>query len=219
MVPPMSAAASGSSTGRAALATALSASLATALLSALFAAGAEAAEEPALFGFGRQEIGFSLGYGDGASITSSGRVEGRLVQELVLLGHWQIALSREPLRPAWYKGMLSLRIEPHVIVNFEPRTGVAGGAAAMLRYEWTRFDTRPFVEGGAGIIGLDFDVFDQADGLAFDPTLGAGVIHRFDDHWSLQLALRFQHISNAFTEYPNGGIEAFQYLLGGAYRF
>lgn len=180
---------------------------------------AAASDDPPLFGIGPYELGLSIGYGDGSSITSTGRVEGKLVQELVIVGHWSIALNREPIRPAFYKGVLSLRIEPSLIINFTPRTGVAGGAAAMLRYELTRWGrTRPYLEGGAGIIGLSFSLFDQADGLAFNPTAGVGVVHRFDDRWSLQLACRFQHISNAFTQFPNGGIEAFQYLAGFSYR-
>ena len=89
----------------------------------------------------------------------------------------------------------------------------------MLRYELTRWGrTRPYLEGGAGIIGLSFDLADQADGLAFNPTAGVGLVHRLSDRLTLDVACRFQHISNAFTAYPNGGIEAFQYLAGISYR-
>ena len=196
--------------------------LALALLIVLVpGAGRADGDDPGrFFRLGPQSIGLTLGYGHGASITSTGRFEGKRVRELVIVANWQIALTRPPIRPAWYKGILALRIEPSVIVNFEPRTGAAGGAAAMLRYELTRWGgTRPFLEGGAGIIGLDFDLFDQADGLAFNPTAGLGVSHRLGSRWSVELSCRFQHISNAFTKEPNGGIEAFQYLAGASYRF
>jgi len=189
-------------------------------MAALLGAGSARADGAApLFRIGPHDLGLSIGYGHGSSITSTGRIEGKLVRELVVVGVWRIALTREPLEPALYKGVLSLRIEPSLIVNFEPRGGVAGGAAAMLRYELTRWGrTRPYLEGGAGIIGLSFDLADQADGLAFNPTAGVGLVHRLSDRLTLDVACRFQHISNAFTAYPNGGIEAFQYLAGISYR-
>ena len=191
-----------------------------AAMAALLGAGSARADGDApLFRIGPHDLGLSIGYGHGSSITSTGRIEGKLVRELVVVGVWRIALTREPREPALYKGVLSLRIEPSLIVNFEPRGGVAGGAAAMLRYELTRWGrTRPYLEGGAGIIGLSFDLFDQADGLAFNPTAGVGLVHRLSDRLTLDVACRFQHISNAFTAYPNGGIEAFQYLAGVSYR-
>lgn len=183
-------------------------------------ARAEASGSPPLFGLGPQSAGLAVGYGHGTSITSSGRFEGRDVNELVVVAHWQIALTRAPIEPAWYKGVLALRLEPSLLVNFSPRTGVAGGMGALLRYRLTRWgDTRPFIEGGAGIIGLDFDIVDQADGLAFNPTAGVGVEQRLGEHLCLELAWRFQHISNAYTQSPNGGIDAFQYLAGVAWRF
>jgi len=189
-------------------------------MAALLGAGSARADGDApLFRIGPHDLGLSIGYGHGSSITSTGRIEGKLVRELVVVGVWRIALTREPLEPALYKGVLSLRIEPSLIVNFEPRGGGAGGAAAMLRYELTRWGrTRPYLEGGAGIIGLSFDLADQADGLAFNPTAGVGLVHRLSDRLTLDVACRFQHISNAFTAYPNGGIEAFQYLAGISYR-
>jgi hypothetical protein len=183
-------------------------------------AGAEDdAARPGLFVLGPQDVGISLGYGHGTSITTSGRIEGKNVDELVVVGHWQIELTRRPIEPAWYKGVLALRIEPLLLVNFSPRTGVAGGAGAIFRYQLTRWErTRPFVEAGAGLIGLDFDVVDQADGLAFTPTASLGVQHRLNERLSLEVVCRFQHISNAYTQRPNGGIDAFQYLLGATWH-
>jgi hypothetical protein len=173
-----------------------------------------------LFSFGAQQIGFSTGYGQGVAITTAGAIDGQNVSELVLVAHWQIAVTRAPIDPAWYKGVLALRIEPSLLVEFGPHDGVAGGVAAMLRYELTRWgETIPYFEAGAGIIGLDFGLVEQADGLAFNPTAGIGVLRRFGDHWALDVAVRFQHVSNAYTQFPNGGFDTFQYLAGLAYRF
>jgi len=177
-------------------------------------------DRPRFFVLGTQQVGMTAGYGQGVSVTTAGAIEGKQVSELVLVGHWQIDVTRTPLEPAWYKGVLALRIEPSLLVNFRPRDGVAGGVAAMLRYQLTRWgDTMPYFEAGAGIIGLDFDLLEQADGLAFNPTAGAGVIHRLRGDWWLDLEVRFQHVSNAYTRFPNGGFDTFQYLAGIAYRF
>lgn len=184
-------------------------------------APATAAEDgPRFFVLGRQQVGMAAGYGQGVSVTTAGAIEGKQVSELVLVGHWQIDVTRDPIEPAWYKGVLGLRIEPSLLINFRPRDGVAGGVAAMLRYQLTRWgDTRPYFEAGAGIIGLDFGLFEQADGLAFNPTAGAGVLRRLRGGWWLDLEVRFQHVSNAYTQIPNGGFDTFQYLAGIAYRF
>jgi opacity protein-like surface antigen len=181
---------------------------------------ADADEDPDFFVLGAQQIGFSTGYGHGVSVTTAGAYEGNRVSELVLVGHWQIDVTRSPITPAWYKGVLALRIEPSLLVNFRPSSGVAGGVAAMLRYQWTRWgSTIPYFEAGAGIIGLDFDLYEQADGLAFNPTAGVGVVQHLGEHWAVDLEVRFQHVSNAYTQYPNGGFDTFQYLAGIAYRF
>jgi opacity protein-like surface antigen len=183
-------------------------------------ARADAGDPPRFFGLGAQQIGFSAGYGHGVSVTTAGAIEGNEVSELVLVGHWQIDVTRSPITPAWYKGVLALRIEPSLLVNFRPQSGVAGGVAALLRYQLTRWGgTIPYFEAGAGIIGLDFDLYEQADGLAFNPTAGIGVVRHLGDHWSADLEVRFQHVSNAYTQDPNGGFDTFQYLAGVAYRF
>ena len=194
--------------------------LAVALTSVCLGASADARKEDGLFVLGPQDIGVSIGYGRGASVSSSGRLEGKDVRELVVALHWQIELTRRPQDPAWYEGVVSLRVEPTLLANFRPRNGVAGGVGGMLRYQLLRWSpVIPFVEGGAGIIGLSFDIADQADGLAFIPTAGAGVVYRLGERVSVQATVRFQHISNAYTRRPNGGIETFQFLLGTAYHF
>lgn len=183
-------------------------------------ARARADDDSGFFVLGAQQVGFASGYGQGVSVTTAGAYEGHDVSELVLVGHWQIDVTRPPITPAWYKGVLALRIEPSLLVNFRPRNGVAGGVAAMLRYQWTRWGgTLPYFEAGAGIIGLDFDLYEQADGLAFNPTAGVGVVQHLGEHWAVDLEVRFQHVSNAYTQYPNGGFDTFQYLAGVAYRF
>jgi opacity protein-like surface antigen len=175
---------------------------------------------PPLFGFGPQQVGLVLGYGRGIKFAGSGRTEGHQVRELIILPYWQIELTRRPVEPAWYEGTLGFRAEATILVNFAPRTGVAGGLGLLLRYSWTRWDPIiPYVQAGGGVIELDFDLAKQADGFAFIPQGGLGLVYRLDPHLSFDLGFRFHHISNADTHQPNGGIDTLQVLAGAAYHF
>jgi len=175
---------------------------------------------PPLFGFGPQQVGLVLGYGQGIKFLGSGRTEGHQVRELIILPYWQIELTRPPVESDWYKGTLGFRAEATILVNFAPRSGVAGGLGLLLRYSLTRWDpVIPYVQAGAGVIGLDFDLAKQADGLAFIPQAGLGLVYRLDPHLSFDLGFRFHHISNANTQNPNGGIDTLQVLAGAAYHF
>lgn len=179
----------------------------------------EAADRDAIFGFGPQQIGLSLGYAHGVDFANSGVIEGHRIRALVVLPHWQIDLTRQLAKRSWYGGVLSFRTEATLLVNFEPRSGVAGGLGLLLRYGFLGAGrTYPYLQGGAGVIGLDFDLADQADGLAFIPQAGVGLIHRLGDRFSLDFGFRFHHISNAYTQSPNGGIDTLQVLLGVAYQ-
>jgi opacity protein-like surface antigen len=178
------------------------------------------AEQAPLFLFGPQQVGLLLGYGSGVAFAGSGQLEGHQVQELIILPYWQIELSRRPLEPAWYKGTLGFRAEGTVLINFSPRFGVAGGIGLLLRYSWTRWDPFiPYFQAGAGVIGLDFDLYEQADGLAFIPQVGVGLVYQLNRRVTFDLGFRFHHISNAFTQFPNGGIDTLQVLAGAAYHF
>ena len=175
---------------------------------------------PPLFDFGPQQVGLLLGYGHGIKFLGSGRTEGHQVRELIMLPYWQIELTRPPVESDWYKGTLGFRAEATILVNFAPRSGVAGGLGLLLRYSLTRWDPIiPYVQAGAGVIGLDFDLAKQADGLAFIPQAGLGLVYRQGPHLSFDLGFRFHHISNAETKNPNGGIDTLQVLAGAAYHF
>jgi len=173
-----------------------------------------------LFMWGGHQLGLTLGYGHGVSFAGSGAIEGHRVRELILLPHYQIALTRPPLSRAWYRGQLSFRAEATLIVNFEPHTGVAGGLGLLLRYHFLSLGPwRPYIEGGAGFLGLDLDLADQVDGFAFQPQGGVGLLYAMSPRTSVELGTRFHHISNAFTRSPNGGIDSMQVLFGVTHHF
>ncbi len=192
-------------------------------VSALLASGslparAGAGDAP-FFLFGPQEVGLAAGYGHGIEATASDRLEAHEVRELVVRPHWQIELTRRPDEPAWYGGALALRLEGTILANFEPKTGVAGGAGLLFRYNFLRWQPIvPYFQAGAGVMDLAFDLVDQADGLAFTPEGGAGFCYRIGPHVAVDAGARFHHISNANSHLPNGGIDSLQFMLGLVYH-
>jgi opacity protein-like surface antigen len=180
----------------------------------------ETADRPPLFRFGPHQVGLSLGYGHGVKFAHSGVIEGHRVRELIVASHWQVDVTRRLAEHSWYGGVLALRAEGTLFVNFEPRSGVAGGLGLLLRYDFRGAGKAyPYVQAGAGVIGLDFDLADQDDGFAFIPQGGVGLVYRLSDRISFDLGVRFHHISNAYTHAPNGGIDTLQFLAGAAYHF
>ena len=187
------------------------------------AAGGDAEETPdraGLFRLGPHQVGLSLGYGHGVTWANSGLIEGGRVRELVVAPHWQVDVTRPLAEHSWYGGVLALRAEGTLLVNFEPRSGVAGGVGLLLRYDFREAErVRPYVQAGLGLLGLDFDLADQDDGFAFTVQGGAGLVYRWSDRISFDWGVRFHHISNAYTAAPNGGIDTLQLLVGAAYHF
>jgi hypothetical protein len=184
-------------------------------------AESEAEESPpALFVVGPRTAGLALGYGHGVSVIAAGEFESSRARMLLVVPHWQMDMTRPPLHPAWYKGSLAIRLEPTFAVNFRPRSGYLIGLNMLLRYRFLRWESvAPYLELGAGPAYIDLDIRDQIDGFAFIPTAGAGVTWRTWERVSLELGVRLQHISNAYTRRPNGGVDTVQVLLGAAYHF
>ena len=178
------------------------------------------AEDARFFLLGPREMGLAAGYGHGVEVTNSDRLEANGVRELVVRPHWQIEVTRRPDEPAWYAGALALRLEGTILANFEPKTGVAAGVGLLFRYNLLRWQPFvPYLQAGAGVMDLAFDLVDQADGLVFTPEGGGGFCYRIGPDVSVDAGVRFHHISNANSEMPNGGIDSLQFMLGLVYHF
>jgi opacity protein-like surface antigen len=192
----------------------------SALLASAWLPARACAEDASFFLLGPREVGLAAGYGHGIEATNSGRLEANDVRELVVRPHWQIELTRRPEEPAWYGGALALRIEGTILTNFEPKRGVAAGVGSLFRYNLLRWQPFvPYLQVGAGVMDLAFDLVDQADGLAFTLEGGGGLCYRIAPDLSMDASLRFHHISNANREMPNGGIDSLQFMLGLVYHF
>lgn len=169
-----------------------------------------------LFGLGRQKIGLAVGYGFGIPLggTKGGDVEE--IQYTYVAPHWGIGISNPMGGDSWYRGNVELLMEGAFIINFEPKSGFAGGATAMLRYNFLPGGNFiPFIELGGGIVSLDFDLQDeQSDGFNFTPQGGVGFHYFVSERTALTAQWRLHHISNAGIDEPNDGINSSLFLIG-----
>lgn len=171
----------------------------------------EPSSHPRRFGYG-----IALGYG--AGIAPRDKQRGRDVSDVQTLSiepGMRIRIAQAGDGSAWYHGRLDGTLAGLVLLNFEPQSGVGGGALAGLRY-LLRPDARlqPWCGGAIGVGGIDFDLQSQADGLAFFIQAGFGARWRLDEQRSISGGLRWLHVSNAQTEAPNAGIGTLGFALG-----
>jgi opacity protein-like surface antigen len=198
--------------------------LALALLNvapAVGAAGSDGSGEdvaPAPFRRGAWQVSLAAGYGDGLDFGAdeSGDVELAAVAPQVGVGLTDVVGGG-----ALHRGQLALLAEGTYLDAFEPRDGHAAGAALLLRYHWLGLSERfvPFVQAGAGMVELDFDLADQEDGFNFTLQAGVGVLYRVGRRAAVTAEWRLHHISNAGLDAPNDGINTGQVLIGASFFF
>jgi len=173
-----------------------------------------AASDPleAPFGRGRLNVGVSVGWGHGFERAEDPQDDVRM---LAFMARTAVGLTDPVGGDAWYRGNVDLAIEPQFLANLDPEGGFAGGLSLLLRYHFLAGERLvPFVSGGGGAIGLDFDGQRQDDGFNFILQGGIGA------HWMLseQLAItvdgRWHHISNAGLRSPNEGIDSALGMVG-----
>lgn len=184
--------------------------------------GAGAEELPhAHVSAGDIQVGASTGYGFGfvrAPAYRGGETDD--VDAVPLFPQIGYRLTDRLGGDAWYAGSFEVLLEGILLWQTEPHSGFAGGAGLLFRYDLLSVPyVIPFAEIGGGMMDLDFDLNDQADGFNFSLHGGAGVRYFFDPNWSVSLVGRWQHISNAGTTLPNDGIDMLQPLLGVSYVF
>lgn len=120
----------------------------------------------------------------------------------------------------WYAGSFEVLLEGILLRQTQPHSGFGGGAGLLFRYDLLSVPyVIPFGEIGGGMLDLDFELDDQADGFNFSLHGGVGVRYFFTPNWSASLAYRWQHISNAGTTLPNDGIDLHEPLFGLSYVF
>ncbi len=199
-------------------------SIALILLSAFACAcastsGAPIDREASPFGFGKRQLSLSGGYAVGIDHTSSGR-DVDDVRYAATTARFGAGITNPLGGDAWYRGNLDLFGEATFLTETEPNSGYAAGGGLLLRYNWLRNERFvPFVNVGAGLLNLDFDLESQSDGITFLLEAGVGSHFFLTRGWSLTAEWRFQHLSNARIRMPNHGINANVFLLGTSFFF
>ncbi len=161
------------------------------------------------FGRGRQHVGLQLGYGEGFSLGFTGEGDTQDVQYLGVFPRWGIGITDPFAEDSWARGNLDLLVEGSFLANFDPSGGHFAGGQLLLRYNWLRWERIvPYIEVGAGMGHLDFDLRDQDDGFNFVLAGGLGLQYFVSERVSLDAAWRYHHISNAGSRSPNDGINA-----------
>ncbi len=175
---------------------------------------AQVAERASFFRFGRQSLGFGAGYGFPLLLNANRIDDVDDVRFLYLGPRWGIGLTDPVGGNVWYRGNFELVIEGTFLYAFEPKHGVAGGVTPLVRFNFLAGDRLiPFVQAGAGILALDFDVKGQADGFNFTPQGGLGFHYFVSEHAALTAEWRYHHISNAGIRRPNLGLDTSLFLL------
>ncbi len=164
------------------------------------------------FDRGAQEVAVIAGYGFGLDFGASQSEDVRL---LAVLPHWGIGLTRPYGVDRWYAGSLSLVLEGVYLHTFDPHHGDCGGVDVLFRDHFLALGRFvPFVELGAGMVGIDFDLQKQRDGFDFTLAAGAGAHIFLTQVTALTLEWRIHHISNAGIHKPNDGINTTHFLGG-----
>ncbi len=183
------------------------------------AVAADAADQPrtyeSAFGYGKQSLGISGGYGYALPVGGSHAPVLEDIQFVYATPRWGIGISDPLGGRSWYRGNFELILEGTFLYMFEPNPGIAGGIAPGLRYNFltgTRFI--PFFHAGVGFIALDADLARQADGLNFIVQSGVGLHYFISQRTALTGEWRFHHISNAGIHGKNAGINSSLFMLG-----
>jgi hypothetical protein len=173
------------------------------------------AQPSANFGYGKQELALSGGYGFGVGIQGSNNGNLKDIRYGALVPRWGIGLSDPLGEGSWYEGNFDLLIEGAFLFQYQPTHGFAGGGTLMFRYNFLQCGpVVPFIEAGAGLMGTDLNLKEQSDGFNFSLQPGLGFHVFLLPNMAVTAEARFHHISNAGLRSPNSGINDVLFLLG-----
>jgi hypothetical protein len=176
-----------------------------------------AADAREVYRRGVWQVGLSGAYADGFAAFGSGGSPNEDVRMGVLLAQAGGTVSEPVGMGRWFEGSLSAHGEVQLLWNRNPQTGFGGGATFRLRYQWLRFAQMgvvPYLDGGAGMGSIDFDLSSQRDGFNFLIGGGLGLHLHAAERVALSVGWRFHHISNAGIRSPNVGINSNLYYVG-----
>ncbi|HEX6176525.1 MAG TPA: acyloxyacyl hydrolase [Candidatus Binatia bacterium] len=183
------------------------------------AVAANAADQPgtydSAFGYGKQSLGISGGYGLALPVGGTDAPELEDIEFVYVTPRWGVGITDPLGGSSWYRGNFELLLEGTFLYMLEPKSGIAGGIAPGLRYNFlTGTRVIPFLQAGVGFIALDADLTRQSDGLNFILQTGLGLHYFITQRSALTGEWRFHHISNASIHDKNAGINSSLFMLG-----
>ena len=183
------------------------------------AVAANAADQPgtydSAFGYGKQSLGISGGYGLALPVGGTDAPELEDIEFVYVTPRWGVGITDPLGGSSWYRGNFELLLEGTFLYMLEPKRGIAGGLAPGLRYNFlTGTRVIPFLQAGIGFIALDADLSRQSDGLNFILQSGLGLHYLITQCTALTGEWRFHHISNASIHDRNAGINSSLFMLG-----
>jgi opacity protein-like surface antigen len=156
---------------------------------------------------GTQEVGLSVGYLLPHRLTQDHTTK---QQGVAFMPSWMMTLS-DPIGDSWYRGQVSLGAEMVYIQFQEPILTHGVGFTPKIKYTFAALDRiRPYAEFAGGPFWTDLagKIPEESSQFNFVLTAGFGVAYFLTDQAALNIGYRFQHISNAGTQYPNIGLNA-----------
>ena len=154
------------------------------------------------------ESTFVVGYGNG-SISESA------YEHVALIWHLGFDLKHLFARLQDHHGILSFALEPKINPVFNPDTDVEIGVSFGLKYRYPISEIwSVYVLGSVGPHLITVQTKDQANGLVFFNTAGAGLSFFLTKKSAVNLEYRFRHVSNAGIKEPNGGIDSHIVAIG-----
>jgi lipid A 3-O-deacylase len=180
---------------------------------------AVAADQPgtydSAFGYGKQSLGISGGYGLALPVGGTDAPELEDIEFVYVTPRWGVGITDPLGGSSWFRGNFELLLEGTFLYMLEPKRGIAGGLAPGLRYNFlTGTPVIPFLQAGVGFIALDADLTRQSDGLNFILQSGLGLHYFVTQRTALTGEWRFHHISNASIHDRNAGINSSLFMLG-----
>ena len=180
---------------------------ALALMSLLTTAFVHAAEVSPTITVGTQEVGLTVGYMLPHRLTTDHTTK---QQGVAFMPSWMMTLT-DPIGGSWYRGQVSLGAEMVYIQFQEPFLTHGLGFTPKIKYTFVALDRlRPYVEFAGGPFWTDLagKIPEESSRFNFILTAGFGISYFLTNQVALNVGYRFQHISNAGTQYPNLGLNA-----------
>lgn len=156
---------------------------------------------------GTQEVGLSVGYLFPIRLTS-GHVTKQ--QGPAFMPSWGMVLT-DPVGIGWYRGQVTLGAEMVYIQFQEPALTHGIGFTPKIKYTFVSLERlRPYVEFAGGPFWTDLAgrIPEESSQFNFILTAGIGLSYFLTNQMALNLGYRFNHISNAGTQYPNLGLNS-----------